>query len=531
MSDIDVLIIGGGPTGLTAALELAAQKVPFRIIDKATQRSSYSRALVLQPRSQELLNRHGDVRELLDAGFQAVGTTTAVNGKKVVDVNVDFVGITPTVFPAPRSISQADTEAWLDRILAKHGAAVEMGVEAKSIEQDDEGVTVRLVSQSGAEETVRAKYVVGADGAHSCVRHSAKTMTFDGDAYPQEFVLADTHIKTNLPVNRAYFCLGTGVCVVLPMKGGMVRLVVSRPNQPKTGVPQLEEFESFMKRVFPGEVKLYNPTWLTRFNLHHRGVNKYREGRLFVAGDAAHIHSPAGGQGMNTGIQDAINLGWKLAAVLRGEKPDSFLDTYDDERRPVGQHLLKTTDKLFSWITWTNPIYLFLRNLILPWTMPLMTRNPEKNLQAFKFMTEFGIRYSRSPIVGTAPGFRGPILGGNRAVDGKLDGPEGEKYLQTLFTPESHHLVLFSGVNTAAASEGDLHRAETRFLEACRTQTKVHTIFGPSQAGKSGYVDIDGAVHKSYGFEGSGYALVRPDGYVAHIGPLSAFDGLLEWIQ
>lgn len=531
MTNVDVLIVGGGPTGLALALELAVQKVPFRIINKAPDRSPYSRALVVQPRTQELLDRYGNVRELLASGFQAVGTTIAVEGKEIAELNTDFIGITTTRFPAPMAISQAETEKYLDRMLSEHGISVEMGVEARSLEPDADGVTVELASQGGKKETIRVKYVVGADGAHSSVRHAAKSLTFEGDAYPQEFVLADVHIKSDKPTNRAYFCLTAGVLVVLPQQNNTARLIVSRPDQPGDHDLTLEDFQGFMNKVYPGSAEIYDPLWLTSFRLHHRIVSNYREGRLFLAGDAAHIHSPAGGQGMNTGIQDAINLGWKLAAVLRGEKPDSFLDSYNEERRPVGQYLLKNSDKLFSFITSMSPIFLWLRNLILPWVLPWMVSSPKRVLNSMKFMTQFGIKYRRSPIVGTAPNFNGPVKGGYRAVEGKLLGPEGEKWLQELLTPDSHHLVLFSGAGSDAASEGELSRAEARFLEASRTKTKVHTIFGDDPKKQPGWVDIDGATHKSYGFDKAGYVLVRPDSYIAHIGPLSELDGLIAWLH
>lgn len=531
MADVDVLIVGGGPTGLTLALELSAQGVSYRIINKAAERSPYSRALVVQPRTQELLNRHGDVRQLLATGFQAAGTTIAINGKKVADMDTDFRGITTTQFPGPMAISQAETERYLDDMLAKHGVTVEMGIEAKSIEPDTDGVTVVLASQDGKDETIRTKYVVGADGAHSSVRHAAKSLTFEGDAYPQEFILADVHIKSDMPPERAYFCLSSGVCVVLPQQHGMARLIVSRPDRPQVHDLTLEDFQEFLDKVYPGHAEAYDPVWLTRFHLHHRLVSNYREGRLFLAGDAAHIHSPAGGQGMNTGIQDAINLGWKLGAVLRDEKPYSFLDTYNKERRPVGEYLLKNSDKLFSFMTSMSPFFLWLRNLLLPWVLPWMVSSPQRVQNSLKFMTQFGIRYRRSPIVGTAPGFNGPVKGGYRAVEGQLRGPEGEKFLQDLLTPDSHHLVLFSGIDSNAASEGDLHRAEAKFLESSVTKTKAHTIICDEGDRQSGWVDIENATHRAYGFERPGYVLVRPDSYVAHIGPLSALDELIAWVH
>ncbi|KAI3316861.1 hypothetical protein HD806DRAFT_527571 [Xylariaceae sp. AK1471] len=514
---IDVLIVGGGPTGMTMALELVTQGISFRIIDKAIERSPYSRALIMQSRTLELFSRHSGVEELIAAGTTAEAASICVSGKKIIDININDVKIPGTKFLFPMSITQSETE-------------LEMGVQAKNVIQDVDGVTVTLSTKDGVEEEIRAKYVVGADGAHSTVRHAAKNLTFNGDAYPQEFILADCHMKSQLPDDQAYMCLGYGALVVLPLKGGMVRLVVSRPGQDNTRDPKLEDFEEFLQEIFPGGGSLHDAAWVTRFRLHHRGVNNYRDGRLFVAGDAAHIHSPAGGQGMNTGIQDAVNLGWKLAAVLHNEKPDCFLDSYNNERYPVGQYLLKSTDRIFTYVTSTNPIYIFLRNLILPWIVPLVASNKSRVLNRLLFISQLRIRYRRSDIVGTAAGFSGPIKGGDRAADGKIRGPEGEKWLHDLLSPESHHLMLFSGLGPNRASEGDLHRAETKFLNDAKAAVNIHTIFGGEQNGQAGYVDVEGALHKTFGFNNAGYVLVRPDGYVAHIGSLVAVEEATKWL-
>ncbi|KAI1339647.1 FAD binding domain-containing protein [Xylariaceae sp. FL0016] len=528
MTNVDVLVIGAGPTGMALALELAAQNVSFRIIDKATERSPYSRALAVQPRVLELLNRHGISRDLIASGTTADATKVCVNGTEYARIDSSSVHMPGTAFPSTMVISQVETEKHLETALAKRGVKIEMGVQVESITQDSEGVTVKMTSPNGV-ETVRVRYVAGADGAHSCVRHAAKNLTFEGEAYQQEFILADTHIKSQQPPNTAFMCLGKGVMVVLPIARDRVRLVVSRPGHGVIQEPELKDFEEFMQEVFPGGGSLYDPLWITRFHLHHRGVNNYRDGRLFVAGDAAHIHSPAGGQGMNTGISDSINLGWKLAAVLRGEKPNSFLDSYNNERHPVGEHLLKTSDKTFNYVASTNPIYLFFRNLILPWVLPWLTSSPQRVNTYMSTISQLRVRYRRSDIVGTASGFDGPVKGGWRAPDGKIKTPNGEKWLQELFSPGSHHVLLFSGVGSDSASEGDLHRAESSFLEMAKTAVKVHTIFGDEHSGHAGYVDV-GALHQAYGFNKAGYVLVRPDIYIAHIGYLPSLSEAQEYL-
>ncbi|RYP49302.1 hypothetical protein DL769_011091 [Monosporascus sp. CRB-8-3] len=535
MQNIDVLIVGGGPTGVALGLELAAQKIPFRIIDKAPSgRSDKSRSLVVQPRTFELLNRHGIARDLQERGNTADGVTFCVNGKEVVGIEIQEVaGLPNTAFPFQSTISQHDTEIFLDEALAKYGFGVEWEVRVKSITQDADGVTVKLgKNDNTTEETVRAKFVVGCDGKHSIVRDTAG-LVFEGDSYPQDFILADTHVKWGKPYNRAYLCFGRGMLVMLPIKDDMVRVVAVRATvTQRQGDPLLEDFQKAFSRMVPGGGTLHDAAWLARFYLHHRGVNRYNNGRLFVAGDAAHVHSPVGAQGMNTGIQDSVNLGWKLAAVLRGERPMSFLDSYDAERRPVGQKLLKTTDKAFKFVSSINPIFVFFRNLILPWILPWVMGDRSRVQNIFNFMAEFDVTYRGSGIVGSAPGLQGcKIQGGDRVLDGKIEGPEGQKYLLGLLDATRHHLLLFSGVGSESATEGTLRRAEAEFLERSPVEVKVHTVFGRKPNGESGYVDVDGILHRELGFQQAAYILVRPDAYAAHVGPLSALDALPNWLK
>ena len=572
-SAVDVLIIGGGPTGVSLGLELAAQGVSFRIVDRARGRSDKSRALVVQPRTLELLNRHrlgignhsktndsknvGGIARRLQARGNTAGTSVmCVNRKVVAEIKVKEVGRLPnTAFPFQLLISQEDTEYFLDEALAGYGKdmKVEWGVEAKSFSQDEEGVTVTFGDpvarkrEAGTQEevkekvteTVRAKYVVGCDGKHSAVRQAAG-MTFGGDSYEHDFVLVDVHVDWDGANNnnKAYQCLGQGFMVVLPIGRGLVRIVTMRNGVAAAGseVPGLEDFQRIFDQMMPrGEGgRLRDPTWLARFYLHHRGVDRYSRGRLFVAGDAAHVHSPAGGQGMNTGIQDVVNLGWKLGAVLRGERPVGLLDSYNAERWPVGQQLLKTTDRRFSWITWMNPVYLFLRNLLLPWLAPLVMRNKALVRREFHHMAEFDITYRGSPIVGTAPGLPAActVHGGDRVIDGKLRAPNDEEsWLLDLVDLKSHHLVLFSGAGPDAATEAVLRHARAAFAERSPIAAKVHMVLGEKTGQDEGYLDVDGTLHRELGFQQAAYILIRPDGYAAHVGPLTALDDLVNWLK
>jgi 2-polyprenyl-6-methoxyphenol hydroxylase-like FAD-dependent oxidoreductase len=543
MTDVDVLIVGGGPTGTMLALELAIQRISFRIIDKEPVRSDKSRALVIQPRTLELLNRHGIAHDIIALGTTGTGICVFVNKKLAGELDLDDLGFDDTVFPLPLWISQADTEHFLDLALQRHDRKVERPFTAEKIEQGDTGVTVSLRGANGAAEQLRCKYVVGCDGAHSIVRHATK-LTFDGAPYPQDFILADLHLDwSEYPSNRLTMFMGQGMMIGFPLKDGLYRLIASRlGGTADNEEPTLEDFQKIFQVLAPGTATLRDPTWLTRFRLHHRSANKYREGRLFVAGDAAHIHSPAGGQGMNTGIQDAVNLGWKLASALNGEcvNPDSLLDSYDIERRRIGEHLLKGTDRAFQFGSSSNAVFLFLRNALVPWVLPWAVRDRGRRARLFRFVSELGIRYRHSPIVGTASSYRGPLRGGDRAPDGTLKGPHADagterttSLLALCAAPAGHHLVVFAGSGgNKAVDEGALERVIEGFLWRGAAWWKVHRVSTKGvETGSGGYLDEEGKLHARYGFVEPGYVLVRPDGHVAHIGLLSAMDKLLAWLE
>src|SRR5215213_6333796 len=402
-SEIDVLVVGAGPTGLVMASELAARGVSGRIIDRAPVRSERSRALVVQARSLELLQKMGVADELVARGRRTIKATPFVEGRPAANLEFGDIGVDDTPYPFLLFVSQAETERVLEKHLESLGAKVERPVELLSFEGDAEGVSARLRHGDGRQETARVRYLVGADGAHSTVRHTLG-LSFKGDAYPQDFVLADTEIDWSGEDDRLYFFLSRkGLIAVFPLAGpSTYRLIATRAEDAPldAGDPTLEEVQQLATELCPLPVRLYDPSWLARFRLHHRGVDSYRAGQAFVAGDAAHIHSPAGGQGMNTGIQDSYNLAWKLTLVIKGHAPDSILDSYHEERHPIGQRLLRTTDRMFNVAATHNPLAIELRNFLMPRVLPRVMGKRSLRARAFRFVSQLGIRYPDSPIVG-----------------------------------------------------------------------------------------------------------------------------------
>lgn len=573
MESVDVLIVGGGPTGLMLALELSVQDISFRILDKAPQRSQQSRALVVQPRSLELLNRHGVAHELVSQGWENPGVQLFVHRRPATTVDTVNMGPEDTQFRSPFFISQAETESHMEQALSKkYGKVVEWSITIDDLKEenpqdndpDKYGVTATLHDAQGKQSQVRAKYVVGCDGAHSIVRHSAG-LRFEGAAYPQDFILADTRLKkssqapdsgsdTARPVKNLSLCLGSdgvGFMAIFPLRGDNYRLICSRPghafkdsgaaesnhnnNNDDADQPSLKDFQNALDHLGPVPVTAHDPTWITNFRLHHRQVNQYRAGRFFVAGDAAHIHSPAGGQGMNTGIQDAANLAWKLGLVLHHRRPEALLDTYHSERWKVGHKVLQTTDRAFEAIATRSPMWAKVRNFVAGWIAPWIVWVLGKDGLSvrLRFITQLSIRYRESEIVGTGKGYRGRLRGGDRAPDGELRKGEESLFLQDLFKGKTHHLVLFLGENGLSKEEQECVQSITEGNEDIVSAIRLGSAkyqHQPSGGQQEIYLDTDNVLHSRYGFtDGPGYVLIRPDEYIAHIGPASALAEFRSW--
>ncbi|MGI5418538.1 FAD-dependent monooxygenase [Actinomadura luteofluorescens] len=353
-----VLVVGAGPAGLSLAASLRQKGVDAVLLDRAAEGANTSRAAVVHARTLETLREVGATSELVERGIIVPRFT--VRERDRVLLTVEF-GDLPTDFPYTLLVPQNVTEEILLGRLHTAGGVVHRPFEVSGLEQDEDGVTATLADGG----QIRAAYAVGTDGMHSTVREHAG-IAFEGDAYPQSFVLADVHLDwAGGSEEVMLFFSAEGVTVVAPLPGGRHRIVATVDEAPRE--PTAADVQALMDARGPKRhpALIKDVVWSSRFRVHHRLAAHYRAGRVFLAGDAAHVHSPAGGQGMNTGIQDALNLAGKLAAVLGDGAPDAVLDEYEAERRPVAEQVVSFTDKMTNVATVGSPVLRGMRNTLL----------------------------------------------------------------------------------------------------------------------------------------------------------------------
>ncbi|HJU72758.1 MAG TPA: FAD-dependent monooxygenase [Gemmatimonadaceae bacterium] len=526
----DVLIVGAGPTGLTLAAQLDQFGTPFRIIDRAKDRARESRALGVQARSLEILQRFGLGDELVALGNKSAVITLHVEGRVGPRVSLSDFGATDTRYPFILFVSQAETERLLAEHLTRRGVTVEREVELTEFSDDASGVSCVLQSADGATEHVHTRYLVGCDGAHSTVRKGAG-IPFEGDAYLQDFMLGDVEAEAAPSValekdSLHPFVGGGGIAMVFPLGHPTTWRIVAMSarsaaasrreggnlDRPITGDLSLAELQAAVDGAAGGGVHLHSPAWLTHFRLHHRQAAAYRSGHVFVAGDAAHIHSPVGAQGMNTGIQDAWNLGWKLALVARGAADERLLDTYEAERWPVGRLLLRYTDRAFGIIVRSlspNAVASWLRRTIPGRVIPLALGFKRLRTAAFRFVSELDIDYRRSPaVVEGRPKLRSGPRAGDRLPDAQILRDGRQTWLHDECIGPRFHLLL-CGPNSpwnidmlrAAPPTGDGDLV-VRYLTSGEAANDL--------------VDVSGTALRLLGVADSAQYLVRPDGHVAY---------------
>jgi 2-polyprenyl-6-methoxyphenol hydroxylase-like FAD-dependent oxidoreductase len=501
--NLDVLVVGAGPVGLVAGCELARRGIRVRVIDKLVQPTDQSRAIAIHARSLDMFDRMGIVDEMLSTGIKARGMQLYAGHSKLFRVPL---GEVDSAFPFTLTTAQTETERVLGEHLESLGVTVDRGAELATLTQDDDAVHAILQYADGSTEQVSASWVIGADGGHSRVRKMVGTK-LAGSFVGERFLLGDVVCEHSLDLDSMHtFFSPDGPVVVLPMRDGRMRFLAQLHDAPGTPMnmhPTQGELQAVIDRRIGG-IRVVRSHWLTSFEIHHARVPAFRWGRVFLAGDAAHIHSPAGGQGMNTGMQDAFNLAWKLAAVVDAAAGDALLDSYEAERAPVADQVIAFTDRLTRAGTLSG-----LPRRIRDMVIRMLSHVPAAGRFMAENAEEVNINYRKSPIIVRSRPRRAKLAAGEHVPH--LTDAALQKQLGAVWGPDNTgHVILTIATHPVAPAAGD----------AGQTQVLVTTDDAPVAGYDSVVADPEGLVAQRFGLKNGGRIVVRPDGYIGAVAAL-----------
>ena len=505
---VDVLVVGAGPVGLTAALQLVRCGVSVRVVDAAAGPATTSRALGVHARSLEIYDQLGILGDIAPHGTR-VNAFIRHQGDRALRVDFDYSDLA-TRFPYMFNIDQVITEGVLRGHAAAAGVAVEWNTALRSFEHDEDGVTAVLSRRDGSDtgpedteqETVRARYLWGCDGGHSTVR-KALELQLAGEA-AHTWLIADAIVHTDLDRDGVHWLFPAGGALMafpFPDPGKWRLLDTTGEGEPEHPDQISRQFSTKLSQALGRETVVEEPSWASKFTIQQRAVPAMHIRRCFVSGDAAHVHSPASGQGLNTGIQDAYNLAWKLAMVIHGHAHPLLLETYDAERVPIGAALLASTGEVM--------------NTAMVDTNTGDTRDTDRGFarQLIRNMSGLGIAYPDSPL--TVPGEEsgeGPRPGQRLTQISATDARSpGWTALRAVLRRPAWHLLVFTGSNHATspdrvtAATGSL----PEWLDMVTVSSRRH------DHGVHGVWDPDGRVQETLGAAEGDWVLVRPDGYLS----------------
>ena len=521
MESTSVLVVGAGPTGLFLSGELARRKIDVKIIEKHGARQEISKALVIQARTLEAMDLCGLVAKFLAKGYPAPGLNIGLHGSAGAAVNLRKLN---TRYPYLLVLPQNDTEEILEQRLRDEHVEVTRRCELVSLQQN-EGCVESSVRVNGTENTlIRSQYVVGCDGVHSAVRTTAG-IPFEGDDIDWTVFLADVKLDANFIRTRiTNFTGNRGFVSILPFLEVFARIFAvdfEKQNVPVEEELTLSDLQDTVDSILPKRVTLSEPRWITRFRSPSRQVPRMRDGRILVAGDAAHGHSPAGGQGMNSGLQDAHDLAWRLAAVVTDQSSAELLDEYSEERTTVNREIQRETDQMFRSFVLTNPLLRLGRDLLLRsgLALPAVQKTIGEELSnigvsyRFSGQSKREIQRERSVSDGIAPGDRMP--------DADLWAP-GEPVLRLydVLRPTRFHLCLYLSAERLQDDRALIKDLLTEMDRALGATCECIVILDeglPSEVDVNARVVVDhrgqfaAQTHVSH----RNLILIRPDGYVA----------------
>jgi len=482
----EVLIVGAGPTGLMMAAQLLRWGIRPRIIEANAGPNLQTRALGVQARSMEIYRQMGLEPEVMARGIPAKYATIFTERGQLGQLNMTDIGAGLSAYPYMFILPQDQNERVLGDDLIQHGPEVEWNTPLETLQLQPNGVRVTLGTPNGP-ETLEFRYVIGADGPRSAVRQ-ALNIEFQGSTYEHKFFVADLRAEgelvdgsLNLFLSSKYYVLA-----LFPLPGAKrFRLIGLLPDDlAQKEQPTFEELQPRLREMVGHRMQLSDVSWFSTYKVHHRVAAQFKKGGCFLVGDAAHIHSPVGGQGMNTGLQDAYNLAWKLALVLSARADPALLETYHEERRPNALSLIQTTDRAFSALVSHHRVMGWVRDWLVPRIAPALLRNKWIQRRFFLTISQTALNYRSRKL--SVQRLDGPVKAGDRFPWFVHQGEDDfQKMTGTQFT------LFVLGDWTARKAE--LERLRSNMLE---------TVFIPNLAAFSG-VSLS-----------SGLYLVRPDGYI-----------------
>lgn len=492
----DVLIVGAGPTGLALASQLIRYGVDFIIIDRKETITPFSKAIGVQARTLELYEQIGIAEPLVAAGLPLKGVRMIESGEVRAEIPLTELGTGVSPYPYMLIVEQGIHEKLLYDFIKDHDRDVRWQTGLENFSQNDAGVSGTITNTSGESHAIEAKYLVACDGARSSVR-AGLGLTFEGSTFERTFYVADVQVKWDFPHDMLMACLAKSRSVAFfPMRGeDRYRIVGVFPEDFEKEPSEIvyEEIERQACEDSQLDLDIYKVNWFSTYKVHSRRVNKFSEGRCFLAGDAAHIHTPAGGQGMNTGIQDGYNLAWKLAFVLRGHANPKILETYNEERIGVAERLLETTDRMFDLLVNPARLLAFIRTRIFPHVANLMLGFDSVKQFVFPLISQTGIAYRHSSLSMCGEGL--DVEAGDRMPYFLI---EGKSVYDWLHTP-AFHLLLFSDAQSDNRTIIDQIQLEYGGLVECAS------------------VPLSPAAAKAFGTKKPFAVLLRPDNYIGCI--------------
>ena len=511
----DVIIVGAGPTGLSLACQLIRYGVDFVVIEKNEGVTPYSKALGVHARTLEIYEQLDLAKEAVERGTIAGKVRLLEGGEIMGEVDLSNIGQGLSAYPFMLVLEQSQNERLLYEYLQAHGGDVLWQTELESLAQDDTSVTASVRDKSGASQIIEGKYLVGCDGPRSKVRH-ALGLSFEGSTFERLFYVADVQIDWKFSHDALHVCLARNAVVAFfPMPGEKRwRIVGAFPegHDKDEGEVLYEEIEARIKEEAELELDITRVDWFSTYKVHTRHVEKFSSGRCFLAGDSAHIHTPAGGQGMNTGIQDAYNLAWKMALVLRGAAAARILDTYNEERLPNAKRLLQTTDRMFNLAAGTDWLVNVIRTTVFPPMAKFILSIDAIKKRFFPLISQIGITYR----VGSLSAHDGDedfeVKAGDRMPYFLVD---GKSVYDKLRQPKFHLLTFSDGqsdyVRDSPGQPGEIQSKDADLIDHYVLPLYPHAA-------------------EAFGANQSFSVLLRPDNYIGFISSETSSDRLATYL-